>query len=360
MEFTIEKKKLLSLIEKVSPILNSDKMLKANSLIEFSIFTNGLLLSTFSTDSNVKAFYGFETGVNLPTFGVEGQVLIELLRALPDSPVKFSFKDENVVKISVGKKSSKMLITPGDVFPLAPNYDNYEFFPAPGLFEKIDKVSFAASHNANDVRENLKCVCIGENDVVATNGFRMAVIPHGLNMQGMKFLLPIFTVTKLFKVFKETEKDQLSVSIDGDGSFMHFKLGDCVCSVRTIAKDYVQYWKIIPTSPYDEAKINRIALLETLALTSVMANQMKGVNMDFSDSRLKVYNHKQDLGDIEDELEIEFSAVKSITLNSSYLEDVLKRLSGDTINLEIRGELNPLVIRDGEYVNVIMPQKRNG
>lgn len=357
MKFTIEKPVLLNLIEKVSPILNSDKMLKANTQIQFEVFNNGVMLSTFSTEANIKAFQPLEVGETLLPFGVDGKILQDLLKALPDGDVSFTLKDGNVLKIASGKKSTNLKITSAENFPLAPNYKNFSFIEAPGLFTKIDSVSFCALTDANDHRAFLKCVFMNEQDVVATNGFRLALNKHGLDIKG-NFLMPVDTLSRIGKTFKDTKNESVAIAFDNESNYMHFKIGECVASIRTVAKDYVRYQAIIPTTPYDEATMKKDDLQKAIDLVSVLSDKMHSIKMDFDNTSLKVHVDNQDLGEVEDTIEISYNRVLNIGIDSSYLEDVLKRISGDTITLELRGELLPVIARDKDYVHVIMPKKR--
>lgn len=359
MKFTIDKQVFLGLVDKVVPLLNVDiKALKANSMIQFEMFPNGIMLSTFSIEANIKAFQGNEIeGPLPPAFGVEGKILIDLLKAMPNGNITFTTKDENIIKVSSGKKSSNLKIVIGDFFPLAPNYDNFKFQSAPGLFTKIDSVMFAASTAANETRVFLKCVYLNEEDVVGTNGFRMAINKHGLSIQG-NFLLPVELISKIGKTFRDTEEEKVAIAFDGESNYIHFRLGHAVASIRTVAKDYVQYQRILPVTPFDHATVNKAELLKSLGLVSVLSESMNSVNMDFDNTSLKIHTNNQNLGDVEDFLEIDYNKQMKLSLDSSYLEDVLKRVSGDTIQLEIRGELSPIVVRDQDYVHVVMPKKR--
>lgn len=357
MKFSIEKPVLLSLIEKVVPILNTDKILKTNAMIQFEIFKNGVMLSTFSTEANIKAFQSIEIGENLPPFGVDGKIFQELLKAMPEGLVTFTTKDDNLLKVSSGKKSTNLKIIPADFFPLAPNYQNFSFINAPGLFEKIESVIFAALHDANDGRAQLKCVFVNSEDVVATNGFRLALNKHGLPITG-SFLLPVETISRIAKTFQDTDTEFVAIAFDEDSNYMHFRLGEAVASIRTVSKEYVPYLKIIPITPYDKAVINKEELRKALKLVSILSDKMKSVNLDFDNMSLKIHIGNQDLGDVEDVLDIEYNNQLNMCIDSSYLEDVLKRVSGDTISFELRGELAPVVIRDSSYVHLVMPKKR--
>lgn len=352
MEFKINKHDLVGLINKVSPGLEDGKIIPIYADILISVYDNGVSLSTTSSEMQMKSFFPL-TADGAASFGVNGKLFSDIIKNLPDGEIKFVISETNTLRISMGRKYVNLNLKPAEDFPLSPSYENMTFTPMPGFMESVMAVSYAV---ATDETKGVQwcCIYVDNLEFASTDGFRLAIRKHNLPIDG-SFLIPAKLLGKISKVFKE----DVEIFLDVEANYLHVKKDLTVCSIRTVAKDYIKYRPIIPVGAHDVATIRKVELVEALKLMSVVDDKQQDAFLEFKPGLLKVSKRDQAVGEIQDELAIDFIAEKSLGINWGFMMTMLSHLKSDTISIEIYGELRPLVIKEGDDTHVLMPKKYN-
>ena len=348
MEFSIIRNALLSLIDKVSPALEAKGPFPFNSQILVETFNDGITLSTFGSELQIKTFLQVPVELNL-AFGVNGKLFTDVIKNLPTEIVSLSIKDEATLKIKAGRKSINLNISNADIFPIAPAYQNFTFSTIEGLIPVIDSVLYAVSDD--DTRLILNSVYVNQREVVAIDGHRMAITPLPKPITE-NFILPSVALSKLKKALPGENLDYCVTD-----SFIHFRKDTTAVSIRPIAKEYPKYQSVIPQGPYDVAKVKKEDLANALKLVTVMADEQQSTVLEFTDGMLKVSTKNNETGVLEDEMEAESYKNTRIGFNAKYLMDVVKHLKKDIIELELRNPLSPVLIKEDERLHVVMPKK---
>ena len=351
MEFRISKNDLVSLISKVSPGLDDGKVIPIYADILINVYTDALSLSTCSAEMQMSTAFPLVSS-GTAAFGVNGKLFGDIIKNLNDGEIKFTIGDTNTLKISMGRKYLNIKIKPAEDFPLAPRYENMVFTPMVGFMEKVNSVSYAVS--TDDTRPHLTCIFINEEDVVAVDGFRLALKKHDFPIQG-SFLLPSKILGKIGKVFKE----EVEVYLDSESNYLHVRKDLTVCSIRTVAREFVRYGGVLPSGPHDVATINKSELLQAFKLMSVVTDNLKDALMEFKENSLKISKKDQTIGELEDELVIDFAGEVTLGINWEFMTTTLNNIKEDTVTMEIYGPMKPMLIREGGDIHVIMPKKHN-
>jgi DNA polymerase-3 subunit beta len=131
---------------------------------------------------------------------------------------------------------------------------------------------------------------------------------------------------------------------------------------RLVDGQFPNYQQVIPTSHATRVVVDREELLKATRLSALIAsssaNVVKLAVPDDAAGTVAV-SANAEVGENEGEVE---AAVEgpgtTIAFNARFLIDVLDKMSGDQVALELSGPLSPCVIRpvgDDDYVHVIMP-----
>ena len=95
---------------------------------------------------------------------------------------------------------------------------------------------------------------------------------------------------------------------------------------------------------------------------SLLSNQKsKGVTFSFSKGKMEITSNNPEMGDAHEEIDVDYGG-KSIKIgfNARYVLDVLANISEDDINIELKDQLSPGLMRpnkDDDYTCVIMPMR---
>jgi DNA polymerase-3 subunit beta len=297
----------------------------------------------------MKTFYETPTE-GTAAFCLNGKLFTEIVKNLPNQDLVLSIVDTATLKVKSGKKYVNMNIISGEDFPIGPKYEHFTFSPAGDLIKNIDKVIYASSDD--NTRPNLMCVNLNPQHIIAVDGHRLSLVPNTTPGITAQFLLPATSMTKIHKLFASED-----VEICMQETNAHFKAGNTVASVRTLDTKYPEYQKVIPHDPYDVATVNRHDFINALKLVSTITDKQKSVVLEFEEGSLKVWAEHHSVGRIEDTIDADFHRSIKIGFNADYLMDVVKRLSGEVISLEVREALKPVIFKEDEYVNVVMPKK---
>jgi DNA polymerase-3 subunit beta len=99
-----------------------------------------------------------------------------------------------------------------------------------------------------------------------------------------------------------------------------------------------------------------------LKRVSLLANQKsKAILFSFSSNKLEITSSNPELGDAKEELDLEYAGPDiKIGFNARYIEDVLKNIEQDKIQIELNDQVSPGLIKgfdNADYINVVMPMR---
>lgn len=350
MEFRISKQDLLAAIGRVSPALDDGKVIPIYADILIDVFDNGIRLSTNCVEMQMKTFHPLES-VGGASFGVNGKLFIDLIKNLPEGLITFTISETNTLRVSIGRKKLNLNIKSADDFPLAPKYENMTFTPMPGFMDDANAVMYAVK-TTEDARVDITCVYVNGQEFAATDMQRLSVRAHSHPING-EFLIPGKQLAKVSKVFGP----DVEVFLDIDSNYIHIKKDLTVCSLRTVARNFINYKTVIPTGGHDVAVFNKRDLLEALKMLSTVNDKLHLAILDFKSDSLKVMKRDRDIGDMEDTITISFTSEVALGVNLEIMTDMLNHIDSDTVNLEIYGSLRPLKVQEGRNIHVLAPIK---
>lgn len=371
MEFKIDKDTFLRALQKVQGIVEKRNTMPILSNVLIEAVSTGIFLTATDLEVGIKSSY-------LTTVEREGKITVsakkiyEIIKELSDEEIIFSTKENDWVEIRSGKAVFNIVGLSPDEFPYFPKINEDRFVKIAGslIREMIDKTSFAICHD--ETKYNLNGVFIKaqvENDrqilrMVATDGHRLSIAEKefsgtiGDEMQkGV-----IFPKKGVFEIKKMTEDEDGDIGLCFLDNSTVFKKGNTFVVMRLVDGEFPDYSRVMPLNNDKVIRINREKFFHSLRRMSILSSEkFKGIRFDITSGNLVISASNPELGEAREELDIEYSGEPlTIRFNARYLIDVLGVLEDEFIELDLRDELSPAIMRPAasmDFRSVIMPMR---
>jgi len=330
-----------------------------------------------------------------------GKKLLEVVSKLPNKTVRFKVNPETL-ETTVTCERSKFNLTglPSDDFPKLVDSGNVDgvLMPSDVLRRSIQQTSFAAAnYDASSVLGGVYLV-INEGifECTATDGSRLAHRKEELSVSArssrrvegdketeedkksatatldkpmyLKAIVPARACTELVKLLDAQEGDKAAkeggslkeVRIAMVSGQIVFETETHYLSSRLIGGEYPRYQELFPTEYKYLGELNADDFVSSIERVAVMSDDRTHlVKLHFEADTLQISANTPDVGQAQDETQVQFEGqVLDIAVNVRYLIDVLQRLSGAAIRMEMTGPLKPIIIKTGaddKYRYLLMP-----
>ena len=278
-----------------------------------------------------------------------------------DSDVKIKF-DEEKLKASISCGRSKITINglPSSEYPdsmVASNFNNVTFDGAE-LKHALAMVKMAQGQN--DVRVYLNGVLVNFADsscsVVATDGHRLHIAGVQIDTElNQSCIIPASAIAPLHKFL---DAGEVTVRI----STNHIRISDEESSIQTTLIDgkYPNWKAVIPKANNGKLTYNAAELTNAIKGALVTSNEkFKGVKMITSNAATTIESNAPDGTSSEDVVECAMTDIDEITIgvNGAYMLDALSSINGSNINIMVKDSNSAMLIKEGNYMAVVMPMK---
>lgn len=362
MNITTSKRDLVRALSRVAPL--ADKKAAMPLLANILFDANGTTLRLSATDLAVSVTTTAAAHIENPGSIALPSKVLDMVKALPDGAVDVSIGSNQVATISAGRRKFTVSGLPGEDFPALPECrDPMREVPVAVLDELISLTGFSMS--TDDTRPHLSGIMLaldaGVVRCVSTDGHRLSKSERPLEALGISMLVPAKGVTNLKGLLHEMETDSM-VLVGQSGPNAFFANGGTTIAVKLVETAFPAWEQVVPSSHNRTAIVSRAGLLDAVrAVSLVSSDRTAGICLAFDKLTLALSSENPDVGASSDSVECDLSG-ESLTLglNARYLIEALSALSCETVNLEMSGELDPVVIRAADYVGVIMPMRIGG
>jgi DNA polymerase-3 subunit beta len=365
MKFTCEKNSFFREISFAQEIIASKNALSimSNVLIEASEGS----LSLKATDIKVS----FETVIPVDTieFGaatVFCDKLSGILATIPDGEISIEQEDNNVIIKPTFKKIKFQLKTiSSEKFPELPQAPNDSFFSIPiqEFKEMISQTIFAVSDD--ETRYFMNGVFIekfsGGLVLVATDGRRLSYIKKAFDMQIPDFK-GVIVPQKVLGLILKRAPDEGMIEIAVTEKCIFFRFGSYRISSILIEGQFPNYQKVIPERQNNKITLKRSDLLDALKRVAIFVEQKSHRTFfAISNGLIIISSEESDLGTAREEFTCTYSGPEAtIALNYKYIEDPLKVMDSENINIEFTEPNRAITVSpepSEDYFHVVMPMQ---
>jgi DNA polymerase-3 subunit beta len=323
-----------------------------------------------------------------------GKKLLEIVSKLPADLVSFQI-DKDTYDTTVTCRRSRFNLSglPAEDYPrvIDPVSANGFQMPADILRRAIVQTSFAAaSYDSSSILGGVYLLFQnGVFEATATDGSRLAHRREELmvgagsprrteddkEVEGenraasatatlekpldLKAIVPARACTELLKILDAKDPGNVVRISLIDGQIV-FQNDTHFLATRLISGEYPRYHELFPTEytylsqfPRDEAQaaVDRVAVMSD--------DRTNLIKFHFEGETLQITSNTPDVGRAQEEVSMRFEGqVLDVAVNVRYVLDVLQKLQGVEVRLEMTGPLKPLIFKaenDESYKYLLMP-----
>jgi DNA polymerase-3 subunit beta len=366
MNFTITRQNLHQGLAAVSASIPTKTTLPVLSNILLEARDDGVWMSGTDLDVAVRVRAPADVS-QAGSLTAPGKKLQEISRELPDQPVAVTVRGDQL-ELRCGRSAFKLNGLPSDEFPSLPSVNFEEGWSVTGkdLQRLIHHTSFAVS--TEESRPILNGVLWELRDglmrMVATNGHRLArmAVPAGQSSAtSADFIVPPAALQQVQRLFKSD--DELGVA--RDGNHLGFRASSTEVYTRLIEGSYPNYEQVIPKDNDRYAIVEKRSLESAVRRMAVVASdQTHRIRLQFERDRVHLNVLTPDLGEGQDELELQFEGPElEIGFNANYLLEVLRYMPTEEVKMTFKAPERAATIEpvspEGEdaidYLCLVMP-----
>jgi DNA polymerase-3 subunit beta len=346
MEFTIEKELFVKALQKIQGIVEKRNTMPILSNVLIEAGEDTLTFTATDLEVGMKSTYSANV-ISKGRITLSAKKLYEIIRELPDQQIRLSTRDNNWVDISCGKAKFNIVGLSADEFPFFPKISENSFVSLKSaiLSRMIEQTSYAICHDETKYNLNGILFKITQEDnqrilrLVATDGHRLCVAEQEINDADIDTLdkgviFPKKGIFELKKLCDEEESDILLGFIDN----------------------------IVPVGNNRQIIVKRDLFLHSLKRMAILSSEkFKGIKFEIENNTMEISSSNPELGEAREELEVVHEGEKITTrFNARYLIDVLNILNEEEIQLLLRDEMSPAILKpasSNEFLSVIMPMR---
>jgi len=320
-------------------------------------------LELFSTDMelSIKASIAI-TAESDGEAVVPARLFTDIVKNMDASQVKVE-SSEGSVRISAGKAVFTLNSWVASDFPQTSSFDMQSAFSISRepFVETMDKVARAASHDETRPILTGVLVTIGSGNLkmVATDSYRLSVKETPLDggpEAEVQAIVPVKALNEVYRLAGALDEGVIKVVLTENQAL--FEVGDVWVATRLIDGQFPNYRQLLPESFDHTVDISRDALLAVARRISLLAQKNAPLRLQFSSGKLTIRAVTQDVGQAEEELDIEYSGDDfEIGFNPAFLVDGLDSIDGERVSVQFISPLRPGLLRgadEGSFY-LIMP-----
>ena len=364
-------------------ICEKDNILKALNSVTKAVATKttmpileGILIQT--NDNEVKfTTYDLEIGIEYVincevkeqgATVVNAIMFSEIIRRLPDSEIKITLDEKNLLVIECEGSLYKLATMNPDEFPELPqiNIENSIEMEQNSLKDMIRKTIFAVSTEEN---RPIFTGCLFEIknnklNVVAVDGFRLAWKSKFLQNKINDFsaVIPGRTLNEINKIIVDSY-DIIKIGVAKNQAL--FEMENCKIVTRLLDGEFLNYSSVIPENWETRIRVDkntiqncfeRISLISSSSIEKEKKYPVK-VNVDIGKVTISCTNQT---GDAKEEMYVTTEGKNlEAGFNPKYFLDALRNIDDQEVFIDFGTSISPCIIRPtqegGDYIYMVLP-----
>ena len=364
MKFVCEKDNILKAINSVT---------KAVAVRTTMPILEGILIQT--NDNEVKfTTYDLELeyiiNCNVQEQGstvVNSIMFSEIIRKLPDSDIKITLNENNLLVIECEGSLYKLATMNPEEFPELPkiNVENSLEIEQNSLKEMIRKTIFAVSTEEN---RPIFTGCLFEIknnrlNVVAVDGFRLAWKTKMLQQTVNDFaaVIPGRSLNEINKIILDSF-DTIKIGVAKNQAL--FEMENCKIVTRLLDGEFLNYSSVIPTTWETRIRVDKNAIQDCFERVSLISSSSiekekkypVKVTIDIGKVTISCTNQT---GDAKEEMYVTTEGQNlEAGFNPKYFLDALRAIDDQEIFINFGTSISPCIIKpveEGDYTYMILP-----
>lgn len=298
---------------------------------------------------------------------VPAQPFADIIHALPVGTIELE-SDEQTLTIKTKSTQSTIQCLTGDEYPAFPNTEGEEITISATLFSQVvEKISFAAAKD--ETRPILTSLLFSSHQnnlrVVATDGFRLALLDTQQSFSGTDLLIPTKALQEMQKLQSKSKAEVIKMQVSRELKQLFCDFEGIELVVRLMEGEFPPYQKIMPPAFSRRFLTSVEDLMSGLRAAQVFSKDSSQiVSILFSSPDLTISATSPSLGTHQGSISCQCEQGESLTVafNVGYLLDVLQVLKSGEIAVELNESLQPAMLSQPTQPGLsflIMPFRAN-
>jgi DNA polymerase-3 subunit beta len=352
MKIRAQKQVIESILVNLQPFLEKRDASQITSHIHFQTRNDDCVVRATDNEIGLQIVTREFIVEHPGAFTANGKKLLDIIRILKDDEIVLELFD-NAVMIKQKHSKFKLPVFDAEAFPSFPSIDEKPkiVLDSLRLIRNLKKITPAIDTNNPKHELNGALINIKENktDLVGTDTRRLAVATiESPSSQELSLILPkkaILEIQKLFLDRIEIHYDETTLIITNEDYFFF---------TRLINGKFPDYERIIPHSLKFQLQLPKKEMLDAIRMITTISQDIR---ITFLSDAVLFNALSEDNVEAKTEIELQTGVPEKleISLNSRYLLDFLAQVDHDTFTIGINESTLPFVVRDENFITIIMP-----
>lgn len=359
MNFTVSSSMLSSRLQTISRVINSKNTIPVLDCILFELEGNRLTLTASDPENTLNTSIEVVDCSEDFSFAISSKILIDSLKEISEQPLRFEVK-KDTLEITIYYQNGKYSL-------VGQNADEYpgaavlgEGAVAINVPTKVLSSGISCSLFATADDEVRPVMCGVYFDftpesitIVASDGHKL-VRCRDYSVTGAEksaFILPKKPATLLKNLLGKEEQE--SVSVEFDGRFAIFDMGDYRLVCRLFDGRYPNYNSVIPQNNPHKLTVDRASLISTLRRVAIFSSQVSLIKLHIEDNKVVISAQDTDFStSAEESIACSYEGTSmNIGFRASFLIDILNNTPGQDVIIELADPSRAGVIVPAEQVD---------
>lgn len=337
MKNTVNANEFLSALTKAAKISKGSQYVPIMEEVKMSFENDKCTL----TSSNLEQWGTFSISAYGDSFTFILQNTVSIVKACKffkgDLVLDYD-KEKNTVQLSSNGKSCKVLCCDVKDYPEmpVPTAENTYHTNADELFNRYGKIKYAISKE--DSRPIHTGVCFNRNQMVALDGYRVAINSNDKLKVDSKFVVPQGAMNLLDSF------DKSDIEIEVSKTHIVFKNSEVTIMSRLLEGEYLDYDLAIPKNNNEIYTVNVKQYVNELKYLKEFDDRNSKRPVKFDNGTLSLHNSN---GEFKAHVDIKGNAKSVYGYNLHYMMDGLNQFKdSDNITMKAGEALSPIILTD--------------
>lgn len=297
---------------------------------------------------------------------VPAQALSEVITTLNPGNLEFELKENSLIIKGQGVEVKIQTFDATD-YPPFPEKTGESITLLKSDLEKIvELVVFATAKD--DSRPILTSILFNfeqNNEVVATDGFRLATLTLDRDYSTQKMMIPAKAILEISRLQDKNENQEIEFTVSSELKQIFCSFSNTQMVIRLMEGEYPPYGKIIPADFSTQLTIDREDLIQSIKGAMIFARESSNiVRFEVEENQIIISATSPTLGNHISKIKTKViqGTKAKIAFNAQYLMEFLTSVKDHQIWFGLNDSLQPAMFRpDGmtNYRYIVMPFRVN-
>lgn len=365
MRFNVAQDSLNSALSKIAFALENKDELEAYTHVAMRCLGNEVRLTASNRFMNTEAKIFSKDSIPDLAFGVRGDLLKKVVKALEPGNIELILDDSNLVMKSNSSYLALPMLRPTEFENIFPNHTDYstralEFreLDVPGFMSSLRKVM--RCYDEDNPRYSV--IAVNDDNFMSTDGFQIAFCKNTFFEMNTCVKIKAEQALRLWRVFN-SYKSNGGICIDN--SRLHITCEGISCGVKLSNIEVPDYTISLSGDMSHKVTFDKEEVLSLLKRVSSFEDKdskkgkRKGLRVLIAVAGTKILvKSESTLGKIEESIECSGSVFCKFVINSRQFLNAVSGIDAESVNMFViynkHGKIFKIILKEEEYISAVV------